>query len=119
MKYHKPIITLLLSILMNFTFTFISPAYAQTNNKKDYDILTAVIPIIAEYKKDILFRPRPPTARLPVPEKPNPTQPVPIYSTPPGPGKFAMVKWLLPGGPPPPAPVLPPLTCDYYTCPVN
>lgn len=47
---------------------------------------------------------------------PDPAYPIPIISTPSEPGKQPMMSWLLPGGPPPPAPNLSPLTCNYDDC---
>lgn len=105
-------------VISVITAAFTNNVYSQTNKATDYDSLIGIIPIIVEYKKDILFKPRPPIARLvPAPQNPSPTQPQPIYSTPSAPGKHPLVRWLLPGGPPPAStPVLPPLTCDYDDC---
>ena len=36
--------------------------------------------------------------------------------TPPETGKYPLISWILPGGPPPPTPDLPPLSCNYDDC---
>jgi hypothetical protein len=117
MKYYKYFGTTLLSISFGFVPAFMLTAHSQTNNNTDYGSLNEIVPIITTYKKS------PPTLMVPIglnptpaPVIPNPTYPIPITSTP-APGKFAMVRWLLPGGPPPPAPNLPPLECTINTCP--
>lgn len=95
-------------------------AQSQTNNSTDYGSLQGIVPVIAVYKKNqIANQPQPPSTTGAAPAIPNPTAPIPITSTPSAPGKYPLVRWLLPGGPPPPAPVLPPLTCTFETCPID
>lgn len=120
MKYNKYFIATLLGISFNFTPAFIPVAQSQTNNNTDYGSLLGIIPEIAAYKKNLpLYLLPKPAVPVGVPAIPNPTAPIPITSIPSGPGKYPLVRWLLPGGPPPPAPYLPPLTCTFETCPIN
>lgn len=117
MKLNRFIILKLLVASLGVTH---ATSYGQTPANTDYGSLIDIIPVIAKIKAN-------PTANLivpigwvspvPVPSTPSPTHPIPITTAPSAPGKFAMVRWLLPGGPPPPAPNLPPLECTIHTCP--
>lgn len=117
MKCKKYFIATLLSIGLNFIPIFIPSALSQTD--PEYGSLIGIIPIITIYKV------KPPLYLLPkgtipvtaAPAIPNPTGPVAITTTPSAPGKYPLVRWLLPGGPPPTqTPILPPLTCNYDDC---
>ena len=112
MKYRKFFIVLLAAL--NFIPGFIPAAHSQTSNS-DYGSLIGILPVIAGKKNAIQNpTPKPPTT---APAIPNPTQPIPITTTPSAPGKYPLVRWLLPGGPPPAqTPILSPLTCNHYDC---
>jgi hypothetical protein len=115
MKCNKHFITALLGISLCFAATFMHAAHAQISNNTDYGTLQDIVPIIATYKKSspTLMVPIGYVPPISVPAVPNPTYPIPITTTPSAPGKYPLVRWLLPGGPPPPAPNLPPFP---YTC---
>jgi hypothetical protein len=118
-KYNKYLVAALMAISFNCIPAFISTAQSQTKNT-DYGTLQDIVPIIAVYKKNqILNQNSSQSTSGAAPAIPNPTHPIPITSIPSAPGKYPLVRWLLPGGPPPPAPYLPPLTCTFETCPVD
>jgi hypothetical protein len=117
MKYNKYAIAVFLSLTLNFVPAFMPAALSQTNNN-EYGSLAGIVDVIAIFKKNppLYLLPKG-TAPVLVPSIPNPTYPVPITSTPSAPGKQPMIRWLLPGGPPPAqTPILPALTCNYDDC---
>ena len=59
---------------------------------------------------------QPQTSHEAVSTVPNSAHPIAIISPPSEPGKQPMIRWLLPGGQPPPPPNLLPLTCNYDDC---
>lgn len=120
MKRNNYFYVSLLGLCLNLIPAFIPLAQSQTNSSTDYESLQGILPVITNYKKNpqLYLLPKP-IATSPAPAIPNPTAPIPIYSTPSAPGKYPLVRWLLPGGPPPAAPYLPPLTCTFETCPIN
>jgi hypothetical protein len=105
-------------LIAYFVLTPLTSNAQQTQSSKnsDYGVLNEIIPLITTYRKNVINNPAPPVS---TPVTPTPTKPVPIYSAPSAPGKYPLVRWLLPGGSPPAAPYLPPLTCNFDTCPVN
>lgn len=104
--------------LLNVIPITMSVAHADTPST-DYGVLMGIVPELAKYKNTPLYLLPKPNILVTAPVIPSPTQPIPITSTPSGPGKYPLVRWLLPGGPPPPAPYLPPLPCNFDTCPIN
>jgi hypothetical protein len=107
-----------LVICLNFIPALTSQAQAQTNEITEYGSLNDIVPLIAAIKRDILFRPRPAIAPgASAPNVLNPTGPIGITTAPSAPGKYPLVRWLLPGGPPPAqTSILAPLTCNYDDC---
>lgn len=118
MKQNNYFYVSLLGLCLNLIPALVPVARSQTNGKTDYESLQGILPIIIDYKKNkpLYLLPKP-VIIAPAPVNPNPTKPIPITTTPTAPGKYPLVRWLLPGGPPPTqTPILPPLTCNYDDC---
>jgi hypothetical protein len=109
MSYKKYFTTASLFFSLSFTSSAIF-AETQTTINTDYGDLAEIIPMIIKYKQSL-------TNTTTVTNNTN--KPILIPGIPSAPGKYPLDRWLLPGGPPPPAPYLPPLTCTYETCPIN
>lgn len=115
MRFKKIYTTSIIALLSISPFAM-STAHADSPST-DYGVLMGIVPELAKYKNTPLYLLPRPNIPVTAPVIPSPTQPIPITSTPSAPGKQPMVRWLLPGGPPPAPNLAPfPFSCYNVVC---